>query len=128
MTINVYRAYSLDNPFPEEKAHLFSIVTTENSAAYAIPSSPEIVDFEGLNDERIQMLLENTDSKPTTPLDWALLASQNMSQLDVIPVEDVDYETPEEAILSESNRAEDAWYFRNPEELVQEETNQEEQK
>jgi hypothetical protein len=115
MALNVYRVYYLDNILSEEKGHLFSIVTTENSGAYAIPADKNITEFEQFNDERVEEILTITGEKPTTPEDWALLLSRNMSQLDVIKVDDVDYETPEEAILSESYRAEDAWYFRNPE-------------
>jgi len=118
MALNTYRVYYLDDILSEEKGHLFSIITTENSGAYAVPADKNITDFEDFNDERVKELLDMVEEKPTTPEDWALLLSRNMSQLDVIKVDDVDYETPEEAILSESYRAEDAWYFRNPEGVV----------
>jgi hypothetical protein len=114
MALNVYRVYNVDNVLPEDAAHLFSIVTTENSAAYAIPSNPDITDFEGFDEKRIEFLLSREENPPTTPEEWALVASQNMSMLDVIPVSDVEYETVEEAILEEGYLAEDAWYFRNP--------------
>ena len=117
MALNVYRVYYLDNAFPEERAHLFSIVTTEDSAAYAVPLDEKIEDFKDYNEDRIKEIVDNVDKKPTTPEDWAYLVSKNMSHLDVIKVDDFDYETPEEAILQESYRAEDAWYFRNPEPL-----------
>ena len=57
MAINVYRVYNVDNVFPEDAAHLFSIVTTENSAAYAIPQNPKITDFEGFDDKRVEFFL-----------------------------------------------------------------------
>ena len=114
MAINVYRVYNVNNVFPEEAGHLFSIVTTENSAAYATPQNPDITDFEGFDDKRVEFFLSREEKPPTTPEEWALLASQNMSMLDVVPLTDAVYETLEEAIAEEGYSAEDAWYFRNP--------------
>ena len=114
MAINVYRVYNVNNVFPEESGHLFSIVTTEKSAAYAIPQNPDITDFEGFDDKRIEFFLSLEKQPPTTPEEWALLASQNMSMLNVVPLTDAVYETLEEAIAEEGYSAEDAWYLRNP--------------
>jgi hypothetical protein len=114
MAINVYRVYNVNNVFSEDAAHLFSIVTTENSAAYAVPQNPDITEFEGFDDKRIELFLSREKQPPTTPEEWALLASQNMSMLDVVPLTDAVYETLEEAIAEEGYSAEDAWYFRNP--------------
>ena len=115
MAINVYRVYNVNNVFPEESGHLFSIVTTENSAAYAIPQNPKITEFEGFDEKRVEFFLSREEKPPTTPEEWALLASQNMSMLDVIPLTDAVYETLEEAIAEEGYSAEDAWYVRNQE-------------
>jgi hypothetical protein len=114
MAINVYRVYNVDNVFPEDAAHLFSIVTTETSAAYAIPQNPDITDFEGFDEKRIELFLSREEKPPSTPEEWALLASQNMSMLNVVPLTDAVYETLEEAIAEEGYSAEDAWYLRNP--------------
>jgi hypothetical protein len=114
MAINVYRVYNVDNVFPEESGHLFSIVTTETSAAYAIPQNPDITDFEGFDEKRVELFLSREEKPPTTPEEWALLASQNMSMLNVVPLTDAVYETLEEAIAEEGYSAEDAWYLRNP--------------
>jgi hypothetical protein len=114
MAINVYRVYNVDNVFPEESGHLFSIVTTETSAAYAIPQNPDITDFEGFDEKRIELFLSREEKPPTTPEEWALVASQNMSMLNVVPLTDAVYETLEEAIAEEGYSAEDAWYLRNP--------------
>jgi hypothetical protein len=114
MAINVYRVYNVNNVFPEESGHLFSIVTTENSAAYAIPQNPDITDFEGFDEKRIELFLSREEKPPTTPEEWALVASQNMSMLNVVPLTDAVYETVEEAIAEEGYSAEDAWYLRNP--------------
>jgi hypothetical protein len=114
MAINVYRVYNVDNVFPEESGHLFSIVTTETSAAYAVPQNPDITDFEGFDEKRIELFLSREEKPPTTPEEWALVASQNMSMLNVVPLTDAVYETLEEAIAEEGYSAEDAWYLRNP--------------
>ena len=114
MAINVYRVYNVDNVFPEDAAHLFSIVTTETSAAYAIPQNPDITDFEGFDEKRIELFLSREEKPPTTPEEWALVASQNMSMLNIVPLTDAVYETLEEAIAEEGYSAEDAWYLRNP--------------
>ena len=113
MTINVYRVYGVRNVLPENAAHLFSIVTTENSAAYATPQDAKITAFESFDDKRIEFFLSIEEQPPTTPLGWALVASQNMSKLDVIPIPDTTYETVEEAIAEEGYLAEDAWYYRS---------------
>jgi hypothetical protein len=114
MAINVYRVYNVNNVFPEESGHLFSIVTTETSAAYAVPQNPDITDFEGFDEKRIELFLSREEKPPTTPEEWALVASQNMSMLNVVPLTDAVYETLEEAIAEEGYSAEDAWYLRNP--------------
>jgi hypothetical protein len=114
MAINVYRVYNVNNVFSEDAAHLFSIVTTENSAAYAVPQNPDITEFESFDEKRIEFFLSREEQPPTTPEEWALLASQNMSMLDVVPLTDAVYENLEEAIAEEGYSAEDAWYFRNP--------------
>jgi hypothetical protein len=114
MAINVYRVYNVDNVFPEESGHLFSIVTTETSAAYAVPQNPDITDFEGFDEKRVELFLSREEKPPTTPEEWALVASQNMSMLNVVPLTDAVYETLEEAIAEEGYSAEDAWYLRNP--------------
>lgn len=115
MALNIYRVYYLDNVLSEERGHLFSIITTENSGDYATAADKKITEFEDYNKERVEELLSMSKEAPKTPDDWALLLSANMSQLNVKKIDDTDYETPEEAILSESYLAEDAWYFRNPE-------------
>jgi hypothetical protein len=114
MAINVYRVYNVNNVFPEESGHLFSIVTTETSAAYAVPQNPDITDFEGFDEKRVELFLSREEKPPTTPEEWALVASQNMSMLNVVPLTDAVYETLEEAIAEEGYSAEDAWYLRNP--------------
>jgi hypothetical protein len=91
MAINVYRVYNVNNVFPEESGHLFSIVTTENSAAYAIPQNPDITDFEGFDDKRVEFFLSLEKQAPTPPEEWALVASQNMSMLNIVPLTDAVY-------------------------------------
>ena len=118
MALNTYRVYYLNNVLSEERGHLFSIVTTENSGFYATAADKKIREFEDYNEERVEEILSMTDEKPKTAEDWAMLLSMNMSQLNVKKIDDVDYETPEEAVLSESYLAEDAWYFRNPEGVI----------
>lgn len=115
MTIQVYRVYPIDTVLDPEVAHQFSIVATEKGADYAVPDNPEITDFDGFDQDRIQEALSMEESAPTTPLDWALVASINMSMLDVKPV-DVEYDSVEDAIAEESALAEDAWYMRKADE------------
>lgn len=116
MALEVYRVYPAVNVLPERAAHLFSIVTTENSAAYATPNlaDPKLNEFVDFDEDRIKIALSmEEEGEPKTALDWALMASQNMSAFSVVKVENIDYETVEEAITEESYLSEDAWYERN---------------
>lgn len=112
MAIKVYRAYHTDNALPGNVGHLFSIVADNDRASYAIPNDGKITDFSGLNQNKIDTLASLEKQKPTTPDDWALVASQNMSMIDIIPVE-TDYKTFDDAVDEESSKAIDAWYLRN---------------
>jgi hypothetical protein len=112
MAIKVYRVYHIDSTLPANIGHLFSIVTDNDRASYAIPQDEKITDFAGLNQARIDTFAALEKEKPNDPNEWALVASQNMSMLDVIPV-DAEYKTFEDAVEEESAKAEDAWYLRN---------------
>jgi hypothetical protein len=113
MTIQVYRVYPIDAVEDAEYAHLFSIVATEDEAHYAVPQIVGVEDFAGYDDDRIAQALAMATEIPKTPLDWALVASTNMSMLDVKPV-DAQYDSIEDALAEESSLAEDAWSLRNP--------------
>lgn len=110
MDVKVYRAYYRDSMLPPDASHLFSIVATDSGADYAHPNNPEITKWNFLNQDRIQGLLETADTPPTSPLEWATMASYNLGGIDVMPVTDVDYEDADDAMQNEGNLAEDAWY------------------
>lgn len=112
MAIKVYRVYHVDNALPSNVGHLFSIIADNDKASYAVPADEKITDFAGINQNRIDILAALEENKPTTPEDWALVSSQNMSMLNVIPV-DVEYKTFEDAVEEESEKSTDAWYLRN---------------
>lgn len=112
MAIKVYRVYHADNALPSNVGHLFSIIADNDRASYAVPADEKITDFAGINQDRIDTFAALEKTKPNSPDDWALVASQNMSMLDVIP-SDVEYKTFEDAIEEESEKATDAWYLRN---------------
>ena len=111
MKISVYRVYPRGASANADSQHLFSIVTTDETAHYATPNIASTDEWEAFNDTRIEQALDMEKTRPTSSLDWALVASQNMSMLDVIPVE-VAYISIEEAVSSEKKIAAQAWTSR----------------
>ena len=116
MKISVYRVYPRGASVNADTQHLFSIVTTDESAQYATPNIANSDEWEAFDNTRIEQALKMEETKPTSSLDWALVASQNMSMLDVIPVE-VSYNSIEEAVSSEKKIAAKAWTIRKESEI-----------
>jgi hypothetical protein len=112
MAIAIYRVYpvSFDNEPVNPEEHLFSVISTESSAAYACPPG------HSLNQERIemivQMLKEDNIDLPTTPEGWANLALDNMNFVTAISVDASEYDNVEDAISDETDSAEASGYIR----------------
>jgi hypothetical protein len=112
MKVSIYRVYPIrfDNEPPVPEEHLFSVVATESSAAYA--TGPE----GGLGQERIEMIIQMfKDSDidlPTTPDGWADLALDNMNYVTAVPADASEYDNVEDAISDESDSAEVAAHTR----------------
>ena len=116
MKISVFRVYSRGKSANSDSQHLFSIVTREEVTPYATPNIADICAWDPFNEERIQQALNLEETRPTSSLDWALVASRNMSMLDVIPTE-VAYSSIEEAISNEKSIAAQAWMLRKESEI-----------
>ena len=116
MKISVFRVYPRGASANADSQHLFSIVTTDESAHYAMPNIVNSDEWESFDDTRIEQALKMEETRPTSSLDWALVASQNMSMLDVIPAE-VSYISIEEAVSSEKKIAAKAWTIRKESEI-----------
>ena len=116
MRISVYRVYPRGASVNADSQHLFSIVTTNESAHYATPNIANSDEWEAFDDTRIEQALNMEETRPTSSLDWALVASRNMSMLDVIPTE-VAYSSIKEAISSEKSIAAQAWMLRKESEI-----------
>ena len=57
---------------------------------------------------------------PATPTDWAVLASENMSKISVMPFDISEpYDTIEQAVIDETSDAQDALEIRNENKLVE---------
>jgi hypothetical protein len=118
MAIKIWRV-SLPGAGDEYFDHMFSIVTTEDSAAYAIPE----VDGEPLyyfTQERIDKVIKGREAEnsalPTTNLEWAQVAALGLDKFHVRALEDVkndDYATVEQAIAQEADTALEAYERRN---------------
>jgi hypothetical protein len=115
MTVEIYRGYV--DPYDAPEDHQFSIIATESGAKYAVPDA--IAEFLGLDDARIAMILNSYKIQgvpvPTTPLEWARLASDNMSQIDVVlfePTEPYSDDEIDNAIEDEKTEATDALEYR----------------
>jgi hypothetical protein len=112
MAIAIYRVYpvSFDNEPVSPEEHLFSVISTESSAAYACPPG------HGLNQERIEMIIQMVkDSNidlPTTPEGWASLALDNMNFVTAISIDASEYDNVEDAISDEADSAEASGYIR----------------
>jgi hypothetical protein len=115
MAISIYRVYPIrfDNEPINPEEHLFSVIATESSAAYAAPLE------KGLSQERIemivQMLKDNNIDLPTSPEDWVSLALDNMNFVTAIPVDASEYENVEDAISDEIAEVQGAYYIREDE-------------
>lgn len=121
MAIAIYRVYPIrfDNEPVNPEEHLFSVVATESSAAYAVPPG------HGLGQERIemivQMLKDNNVDLPTTSEDWVSLALDNMNFVTAIQVDASEYNSVEDAISDESDSAEASAYLREDAEKLNKE-------
>jgi len=121
MAISIYRVYPIrfDNEPINPEEHLFSVVATESSAAYAAPLE------KGLGQERIEMIVrmlkDNDIDLPTSPEDWVSLALDNMNFVTAIPVDASEYENVEDAISDEIAEAEGAYYIREDEARINKE-------
>jgi hypothetical protein len=115
MEIKIFRAY-LNSDLPiRDGDHRFSIIASDTDVAFAAPQ--EVMDSYGLTQERIDMAKNLYKSGnlelPKTPIDWAILASTNMSQISVIPFDVSEpYDTIEQAVIDETSDAQDALEIR----------------
>ena len=122
MAIEIFRAY-INSGLPiQDGDHKFSIIASETDVAYAAPH--EVIDSYGLTQERIDMAKDlytaSNVEMPTTPTDWAILASTNMSQISVIPFDVSEpYETIEQAVIDETSDAQDALEIRDENQSVE---------
>ena len=122
MAIEIFRAY-INSDLPiQDGDHIFSIIASDTDVAFAAPQ--EVIDSYGLTQERIDIAKNfYTTSNlelPTTPTDWALLASENMSQISVIPFDvSESYDTIEQAVIDEASDAQDALEIRNENQLIE---------
>ena len=116
MKISVFRVYPRGKSANADSQHLFSILTTEECAHYTTPNIADNNEWDAFNDEIIQQALNLEEIRPTSSLDWALVASRNMSMLDVIPTE-VAYRFIKEAILCEKCIPAKAFILRKESEI-----------
>ena len=115
MVIKIFRAYVNSGLPIKDGDHIFSIIASDTNVAFAAPQ--EVIDRFGLTQERIEMaknLYIGSDVElPSTPTDWATLASTNMSQISVIPFDVSEpYDTIEQAVIDETSDAQDALEIR----------------
>jgi cellobiose-specific phosphotransferase system component IIA len=118
MAIKIWRV-SLPGAGDEYFDHMFSIVTTEESASYAVPE----VDGEPLyyfTQERIDNVVAGMQKEdaalPATNLEWAQIAALGLDRFHVRALEDAkndDYATVEQAIAQEADTALEAYERRN---------------
>ena len=121
MTIAIYRCYPIrfDNESSQPEEHLFSVVTTEESATYAAPF------HKGLDQKRIDMIIDMCKQSdielPTTPEGWVGLALDNMSHVTAVAIDASEYDNVEDAVSDEIAEAEGAYYIREDEEKLNKE-------
>ena len=115
MVIKVFRAYYNSDLPIKDGGHRFSIIASDTHVAFAAPQ--EVIDAHLLTQERIDMAknlyISGNLDLPTTPTDWAILASTNMSQISFIPFDVSEpYDTIEQAVIDETSYAQDALEIR----------------
>lgn len=126
MAIKIWRV-SLPGAGDEYFDHMFSIVTTEDSVAYAVPE----VDGKPLyyyTQERIDGIVEGMKAEdiplPTTNLEWAKIATAGLDRFNVVALDDAkndDYATVEQAIAQEADTALEAYERRTRGMMAEEE-------
>lgn len=118
MAIKIWRV-SLPGAGDEYFDHMFSIVTTEDSAAYAVPEvngEPIYYYTQGRIDGVVEGMKKESIPLPTTNLEWAQVAALGMDHFHVRALEDAkndDYATVEQAIAQEADTALEAYERRN---------------
>lgn len=126
MAIKIWRV-SLPGAGDEYFDHMFSIVTTENSATYAVPE----VDGKPIYyyiQERIDNVIESKKREdsplPTTNLEWAQVAALGLDRFHVVELKDprnAVYETAEQAVEQEAETALEAYERRSQGAVIEEE-------
>lgn len=102
MAANVYRLYggeTIDN-----SRYLFSIVASEDNAAYVVPAL-HLASYGTYNKNRLEQIIATAEELPTTPDGWAVLAKENIDRASMFSIDQ--YDTLEEAVASELSLADD---------------------
>jgi hypothetical protein len=102
MSANVYRLYGGD--VVDNNRYLFSIVASEDSAAYVVPAL-HLESYGDYNKKRLEKIVATTEELPTTPDGWALLAKENIDRASMFSTDQ--YDSLEEAIAAEVNLSDD---------------------
>jgi hypothetical protein len=102
MAANVYRLYGGD--VIDNNRYLFSIVASEDTAAYVVPAV-HLESYGGYNNQRLRQILDNTQELPNTPDEWAALVKENIDRASMFSIDQ--YDTIEEAIKQERILADD---------------------
>jgi hypothetical protein len=102
MPANVYRLYGGD--VVDNNRYLFSIVASEDTAAYVVPAL-HLERYGNYNKKRLQQIIETTEELPTTPQGWALLAKENIDRASMFSTDQ--YDNLEEALVAELNMSDD---------------------
>lgn len=118
MTIKIWRV-SLPGAGDDFFDHMISIVTTENSATYAVPKvdGEPLYHFEQKRIDGVIESMKREDSPlPTTNLEWAQVAALGLDRFQVVELKDArnaEYATVEQAIEQEVATALEAYERRN---------------
>jgi hypothetical protein len=102
MAANVYRLYGGD--VIDNNRYLFSIVASEDNAAYVVPAL-HLESYGGYDSHRLRQILNNTKELPNTPDEWAALAKENIDRASMFSIDQ--YDTLEEAVKEERILADD---------------------
>lgn len=102
MSANVYRLYGGD--VVDNNRYLFSIVASEDNAAYVVPSL-HLESYGGYNNQRLLQIVQSTQELPNTKDEWAALLKENIDRASMFSIDQ--YDTLEEAIREEQTLADD---------------------
>lgn len=112
MTTQIYRAYRDDTV--SDRTYVFSVIASNEEAVYVV-AGDDLDNRLVFNEERLELLASSIEEEaPSTPEEWALLASYNIGTLSLMPHEAPSELEVAELVEDEQEYADEVWEKNRP--------------